>query len=688
MSLLYRRSFYRNVVKLVLLLVFPLSGAGAQTGRKMVSDTDSLPAVFNDKTDVLHALYRHRALNQSKKYQVPSEMKEWSGHRAELREQIVRHTGAKTFKDLPLDVRETGSFRGDGFTVRNIYFQTRPGVYATANLYAPEGKGKFPAVVVMMGHSTNGKLYENYQSVGQSLAREGYVALCIDPWGAGERSTIHGTFEYHGSALGASLLNIGETLMGMQLTDNMRAVDLLSSLSYVDKNKIGATGASGGGNQTMWLAAIDERVKAAMPVVSVGTFDSYVMAHNCVCEVLPKGLGFTEEWGVLSLVAPRAIKMCNHNQESNPTFFPFEMLKSFAKAKPVFELNGVGDNIGYEFFERPHGYFPDDRRALLGWMDLHLKGTGDGKARDEKPVTLIPVEKLMVFPEGRRDALVRSTESYCRMVGAELKKKHAQESPDVSRKRSELGTVLGIGSFNGPSEVYQPGSQAGWDRVILETADGRLLPVLYKGGTGSEYAIVAHADGKQAIPLETIRQLGEAHNIAIVDFSGTGEAASEHSKNYDKLARLHTYGRASLWLGETVIGNWTEELAVVADWIRARDRNAKVSFHGFKEVGLAGVFYAALNGKLNRVHTYHTPASYVFDTRQEVEYFGVGVHIPGILTWGDLSLAAGLSDAELFFHEPVTMSGRLLDSNEKAELQKEYDQVGLKTGRKGRSRFL
>ncbi len=687
MSRLYRHSLRKEVIKLTLFLVFPLFGS-AETGQKIIPRTDSLPAVFNDATDVLHALYRHRALNQSRKYQVPADVKEWNGRRAELREQVIRHTGAKTFKDLPLDLRETTSYRGDGFTVRNIYFQTRPKVYATANLYVPEGEGKFPAVVVMMGHSSNGKLYENYQSVGQSLAREGYVALCIDPWGAGERSTVHGTFEYHGSALGASLLNIGETLMGMQLTDNMRAIDLLSSLAYVDKTKIGATGASGGGNQTMWLAAIDERVKAAMPVVSVGTFDSYVMGHNCVCEVLPVGLSFTEEWGVLGLVAPRAIKMCNHNKESNPTFFPSEMLKSFAKAKPVFDLNGVGDNIGYEFFEQPHGYYPEDRRALLGWMDLHLKGTGDGKARDEKPVTLIPVEKLMVFREGQRDALVQSTESFCRTEGVALKKKHAQGSPDVSRKRSELGTILRLGAFEGPSAVYQLGSQTGWKRVILETADGRLLPVLYRGGTGSEYVVVTHSDGKQAIPLETLQQLGGNRNIVIVDFSGTGEAASGNSKSYDKLARLHTYGRASLWLGETVIGNWVGELAVVANWIRDQDRNAKVSFHGFKEAGLAGVFYAAVNGKLNQVHTYNTPASYVFDTRQQVEYFGIGIHIPGILTWGDLSLAAGLSDTELFFHEPVTMSGRPLESGEKAELQKEYDAMSVKTKTKGRSRLL
>ena len=146
----------------------------------------------------------------------------------------------------------------------------------------------------MSGHSRNGRLGST-QSHGYTLALNGYVAITVDPWGAGERTTKYRLYVYHGANLGASLLNIGESLMGLQITDNMRAVDLLCSLPYVDPEKIGATGASGGGNQTMWLAAMDERIKAAVPVVSVGTFESYVMGHNCICETLPDGLTFTEE---------------------------------------------------------------------------------------------------------------------------------------------------------------------------------------------------------------------------------------------------------------------------------------------------------------------------------------------------------------------------------------------------------
>jgi hypothetical protein len=106
----------------------------------------------------------------------------------------------------------------------------------------------------------------------------------------------------------------------MLITDNIRGVDLLSSLTYVDAQHIGATGSSGGGNQTMWLTAMDERIKAAVPVVSAGTFQAYVMGTPCICEVLVDGLTFTEEAGVLGLIAPRAIKMCNHSKDNLPGF--------------------------------------------------------------------------------------------------------------------------------------------------------------------------------------------------------------------------------------------------------------------------------------------------------------------------------------------------------------------------------
>ena len=169
-------------------------------------------------------------------------------------------------------------------------------------------------------------------------------------------------------------MNVGETLMGMQVVDNLRGVDLLCSLDEVDPERIGATGASGGGNQTMWLTAMDDRIAAAMPVVSVGTFQSYVGGSNCVCELLPDGLTFTEESGVLALVAPRALKLCNCLQDSNPTSSRRRCCAASGGGKST--APSGPRKLAYQA-QPPHGTGRGPG-AMLGWFDLHLKGRRHG----------------------------------------------------------------------------------------------------------------------------------------------------------------------------------------------------------------------------------------------------------------------------------------------------------------------
>src|SRR5258706_9267303 len=358
---------------------------------------DSLPDVFpKNHADLIESKLRLEAVLRFTQYPLPVTRQELETYQGYLKTEIIKKAGIVIDHELPLNYQETGTIKMEGLTIKNIAFQTRPGVYATANLYVPDGKGPFPAVINMHGHWTQGRLAERVQSRGFSLARNGYVCLSIDAFGSGERSTVHTEYEYHGANLGASLMNVGESLLGFQVSDNMRAVDLLVSLPYVDRHNIGATGASGGGNQTMWLTAVDERIKASMPVVSVGTFESAVMRSNCICELLIDGMTFTETSGVLALISPRAIKMCNHKKDDNPTFYPAEMLRSYENARPVFEMLGAGDKISYQLFDLEHGYWPEDREAMLGWFDLHLKGTGNGTPVKEIPFKTLPEEKLMV----------------------------------------------------------------------------------------------------------------------------------------------------------------------------------------------------------------------------------------------------------------------------------------------------
>ena len=679
---------------LLILLISTSSIAQSNSDTSAIAKrTEALPNVFTEPHgDLIESKLRQEAVLRFPLFQLPRTKNEWDTYRVKLKNEIIKKTGALVHQNLPLNLKETGSVKMKGYIIKNIAFQTRPGIYATANLYIPDGNGKFPAVIVMMGHSQEGRLYDKYQAVGITLALNGYLSLCIDPWGSGERTTIHGVFEDHGDEnnLGIALMDIGEPLMGMLLTDNIRGVDLLCSLPYVDAQKIGATGASGGGNQTMWLTAMDERIKAAVPVVSAGTFEAYIMGTPCICEVLTDGLTFTEESAVLALIAPRAIKMCNHFKDDLQAFNPREMLRSYNNAKPVFEMLGAGNNIAYQTLDLTHGYWPEDRETMLGWFSLHLKGIGDGAPVKEIAFNVLPIEQLMVYAKGKRDPQVATTEAYCRQKGNELRAAFLHTKTfNAEAKRNELKNILRINEEPVLKKVHQYAQVNGWSRFALET-DDKLIPVLLHAPAenAKEFAIVTSADGKEIISPGLMEGLIKAGSgIAVVDLSGTGETSSAALCSNDSIGRLRTLSKSCLWLGKTVMGEWVKELNVVTQFIHAKYKSAKLSIHGSKEAGLAGLYLAALVGNIENVTLQYAPLSYLFDNRDSVEYFSTAIHLPGILNWGDVSLAAALTGKNITSINPVSMSGQKISEDKLKEYKAEFEQVRKACGESGKTVF-
>lgn len=643
-----------------------LAPSQAATGNAVGSslDTGRLPAVFTGAhMDLINLQLKQQAALAFQTNLLPQTRKEWKKERERLKTTVLRKTGAIIDHALPLNYKETGHTTLKGYTVKNIVFQTRPGVYATANLYVPEGKGPFPAVVNSHGHWKDARAGEMVQATAHALALNGYVCLNMDAWGAGERTTVHGEAEYHGANLGASLMDIGTSLMGMQLTDNMRGVDLLCSLPEVDKDRIGATGASGGGNQTMWLSAMDERIKAVVPVVSVGTFESYIMNSNCVCELLADGLTFTEEAGILGLIAPRALKICNALNDSNKSFYPSEMLRSYKNAASIFNLLGADDKLDYQLFNTTHGYWPEIRETMLGWFDLHLKGTGTGAPKKEPVFTLLPVSALMTFPAGKRDAEVMSTAAFCKLNGQTLRQDMLEaKAGDKKQQQQTLKEILRIQDPLTLKTLHRYGTSQGWERLALETTSGDVIPLLLRAPQNKEkgFVILSHPSGKDSIPAAILEAAGrEGSGIVLLDLWGTGEHGSTIANTTDgSLPPFHTLLRSALWLGKTVQGQWVNELELVTKVLKTSFGAGKISIDGSRETGIAALFLAALDGNTTEVTVRNSPLSYAFDERNGIDFFSMAVHVPGILQWGDISQAAALGGKEIRFIAPVTMAGQ------------------------------
>lgn len=630
--------------------------------------------------DMLTTALKKKAATQFRLHRLPDSREDWQKVRKKITESIWNNLGTAPDHKLKLNPCVFNEIKMDGYAVRNLIFQTRKDFYATASLYVPDGTGPFPAVLNTHGHHSAGRLAENIQARGHVLAKSGYVCLSIDAFGAGERSTRHGDFEYHGDNIGASLLDIGETLLGMQVVDNSRAIDLLSSLDFVDSSAIGVTGASGGGNQAMWIAALDERIKAAVIVVSVGSFQSYVMGSNCICELLPNGLTFTEEYGILALMAPRSVKICNALHDCNPTFYPVEMLRTFKEARKIYQAYNADENFSYQIFNRPHGYWPEIREAALGWFNRALKKQGTGAPVKEPAFTPLPQEKLLCYPLGKRDKNVIGIKAFCRQQ-AELKQNALREKSAINadEKQYELRRILALDAGRKISKIHRHGSFSTdgiyWERLSLEYANGLLTPLLHHPPTSetNEYAIIAGmSDKKIRAQSETAREQAVAgRGLLVPDVYGLGETEPEELN--PQLARHHTLARALLWLGQNLMGEWCADLLTLRQLAETAFNATSVSLYGSGELGIAGIFTEACHPGFSRITAIDSPAS--FKTEMTTTSFSLGIHLFGILKWGDIPLAAALCDSEISFHSPGKMDGSPLTDQEESAVVVEINRL-------------
>lgn len=310
----------------------------------------------------------------------------------------------------PLNAKVTGSLVGDGYVVDMLHYQSRPGLYVTANLYRPAqvaSGSRLPAVLYVCGHSNRGRNGNKvaYQSHGIWFARHGYLCLVLDSLQLGEIAAYHhGTYNlgrwwWHSR---------GYTPAGVEAWNGIRGIDYLVSRSDVDPERIGVTGISGGGAASFWNAAADERVKVAVPVSGMADLDSYianrVINGHCDCMFLYN----TFQWPwtrIAALVAPRPLLFVNSD---NDRIFPMDANERIiARLERLYSLYGAGGLVDAVVSVGGHAYRQDIRQAAYWFFNAHLKHDARpitdsevdivSEGRDPGPYP-IPPEKLRVFP--------------------------------------------------------------------------------------------------------------------------------------------------------------------------------------------------------------------------------------------------------------------------------------------------
>ncbi len=604
----------------------------------------------------------------------PATLAEWEQRRAALRKRLEEAWGGFPATPCPLQPRVVGTLQRDGYRVEKILFQTRPNIWMTANAYVPDRPGKLPAVLCVHGHWAGAKQDPVVQARCLGLVKLGFFVLAVDAFGAGERGLTKSLGEYHGEMVAATLLPVGLPLCGLQVYENGRAVDYLLTRAEVDARHLGVTGASGGGNQSMYAGAWHDRLSAAVPVCSVGNYQAYLGAACCMCEVVPGALRFTEESGVLALTAPRALMVVNATQDA-VQFSIAEARKSIAQSQPIFALYGHPENLRHTTFESPHDFNRAMREAMYGWMTRSLKSTGSGDPIPEPAIQTEDPQTLRCFPGSSRPD---DFTTLPRFAAAEAKKVLARRSKPADARawhEQRAAMLQGIkrSLFGGDPPVFAKkaliaATQAGAVRTItFQPEPGLMLTARQEPSTASsnKLAVVLDLDGAEAAsqsPLASALR-GGGWSVLTVDLRATGKLADPH----DRIGRApdHNTAEWSLWLGRPLVGQWVVDVRRLLDALSGNDGKlpGEVLVVGVGPAGLVAICSAALDSRITRVAMIGTLASYV--TEEPYQGQRLGIMAPGILRdAGDVAhLASIVAPRKLLVAGGVTGGGKPLDGD-------------------------
>ncbi|MCC9606814.1 acetylxylan esterase [Blastopirellula sp. JC732] len=433
---------------------------------------------------------------------------EWKSKRERYHDQLKEMLGLEPWPEkTDLKTTVTGTLEADGVVVEKIHFQSRPGLYVTGNLYRPaKSEGRLPAILYVCGH---GKVVENgvslgnkthYQHHGAWFARHGFICLTIDTLQLGEIEGLH-----HGTHnLGMWWwINRGYTPAGVEAWNCVRAIDLLQARDDVDPEKIGVTGRSGGGAYSWYIAALDDRIKAAVPVAGITDMQNHIV-DGCInghCDCMFWVNTPRYDFSFLpALVAPRPLMIAN--TDSDPIFPLDGVTRTFFEARDIYSLYDAKQNLGLCIVDGGHADTQPLRVPAFYWLSRHLKG--ETPLIDVPATPLFAKKDLKVFAELPADEInTKIQETFVPVAPpAEVPASETAWKSQAAELREKLLTksFAGWPKLESAPQLKQVAViQIGETKVTtfdLETQPGVTLPLLLidNGGAGVTLSLADQAD--------------------------------------------------------------------------------------------------------------------------------------------------------------------------------------------------
>jgi cephalosporin-C deacetylase-like acetyl esterase len=622
---------------------------------------------------------------------------EVESRREYVREKLLAAIGALPER-TPLNAQTTGTIERDGYRIDKVVFESRPRLYVTGSVYVPTtGAPPHPAILVPLGHEANGKAHVATQRLATTFARNGFVVLVFEPIGQGERVQLWD------AATGASAVefaSVEHTLAGTQCAllghsmashfvwDAMRALDYLAARPDVDAARLGVTGNSGGGTITAFVAALDDRVKAAAPSCFITSWRRLLEtmgpqdAEQNPTGFLAARLDFAD---LVVAAAPKPYLILSATRD----FFPIDGARStFREAQRLYAVAGAGENVTMFEADDVHGYSAPRRAAAYRFMNHWLKGDD------------APLEEAALEPLGARGLACTTTGQLATSLGGEtifsLHRTAANPAlaprPGVSKReeldrfRTELRvTVERLTAFQRPSapvrvrstgQVVRKGYRI--DELSFESEPGVVVPALafVPAGPPDKHRAVLWVDGRgkaaAAAPGGAIERLVRDGAVVLaIDVRGTGETLEEAARGWSVFGPFKS-AMTGLLLDEPLVGLRVVDVVRGLDVLAARtDVDAsKLSVTGRGSATVVVLHAAVLDDRIADVTLDRMLVTYASVFESDVHRNVFQSIVPGALPAYDFpELVASLAPRPVRILTALDARGVRMDT---AEVERRY----------------
>jgi dienelactone hydrolase len=577
-------------------------------------------------------LGKQRTLNDGDHAWSPPATKDaWEREAGRIRTQLLVSNGLwPLWPRTPLEPVVHGRIDRDGYTIEKVYFASLPGHYVTGSLYRPTGSsGKHPGVLCPHGHWRDGRFYDAGEAEAQrqiesgaeqhtagaryplqarmvQLAKLGCVVFHYDMVGYADSLQIPHREEFNDAQASLRLQN----KMGLQTWNSIRALDFLLALPDVDAERIGVTGASGGGTQTFMLCAVDPRPAAAFPAVMVST----AMQGGCVCEnadYLRQGIN---NIAIASVFAPKPLAMSGADDWT----IAIET-KGLPELRQVYALYGAADRVQAKCWPQfKHNYNQVAREMMYAWFNEHLELGHEGPIQeaDFKPV---PPRELSVWndahpvpADAKSAAQVR--EYLTGVAEEQLAALVPEDAGEMSEYRRVIGAAARVMLDEGipPAETVDVKASEGeggpsgsrLKAVVARKGTGEAIPVIVLAPAGETRGTVLWIDGKgksqlfgdDGAPIPAVRRLlASGYGVVSGDVFLTGEFVG--SEDQPPLPKVNeTYSGYTFGYNRPVLSNRVRDVLTLVGSVRKSRKSGPVRLVGTGGAGVWVLLAAALAG--------------------------------------------------------------------------------------------